>query len=272
MSNHSTENRRSHFIMILLAIIAFIVVLVAVRKCSKRTESLQTITYNITQEPIYFIVQSGGRYEEYLLRQYPELEKLNNHGLGGAKLLGEVFADAYGNHKSTSASDDTITGPKLEKIGIGVDDSDDGLPNQINNGEVSAKPSPISTGGGSSGCYNIFDLNIELENLTRNEKKVEIRQGLLLETNGDDVQNIVILKNVSIYLKAHEKQTVRVLAYCASHHRSSPKGYPVRITPFYLMAEESAFLSQTSIWNWQETMYSSWRHKPTINNTVFGQR
>lgn len=253
-----------------MAIVAIIVVLIAVKKCSKKTESLQTITYNITQEPIYFHVQSGGRYEEYLLRQYPELEKLNNHGLGGAKLLGEVFADANGNYKSTSPSDDTITGLELEKIGIGVDNSEDGLPSLINNGEVSAKPSPINNDGGTSGFYNIFALDIELENLTRNEKKVEIRQGLLLETNGDDVQNIVIIKTVSIHLKSHEKQTVRVLAYCASHHRSSPVGHPVRITPFYLMAEESIFLSQTSIWNWQETMYSSWRHKPTISNTVFG--
>lgn len=301
MSYYTPEERRFRIIAVILAVAAIIVALVAINQCSGGTtggesgsdlysvfddepdpivdpsndddislrarKSVREITNQVTQTPIYVPVQAGERYEDCYIRQYPELERLKDKGMGGAKLLGEICADANGDNKSTSDNDGIINGPELDRIGISVDDSDDGLPNRINNGDVAAKPSPIDSRGGISGWYNTFSLYIEIENLTSREINVVIRRGLLLETIGDNVQNIVVRKTVSVRLKAFEKQTVRVFAYCASRHRSSPEGYHVRITPFYLMAEESAYYSQTSIWEWQEKMYASWKRQ-TVTDSI----
>lgn len=301
MSYYTPEERRFRIIAVILAIAAIIIALVAINQCSGSTtgeepgsglysvyddepdpgvepdndddmslrtrKSVQNVTNRITQTPIYVPVQAGERYEDCFIRQYPELGRLKDKGMGGAKLLGETCADANGDNKSTSDDDEIINGPELDRIGIGVDDSDDGLPNRILNGDVEVKTSPIDTKGGTSGWYSIFGLYFEIENLTGREIDVVIRRGLLLETIGDNVQNLVIRKSVSVHLKAYERQTVRVFAYCASHHRSSPEGYHVRVTPFYLMAEESAYYSQTSIWEWQEKMYASWKRQ-TVTDSI----
>lgn len=297
MSYYTPEERRFRIIAVILAIAAIIIALVAINQCSGSTtgeepgselyplydedpivdvdngtdtslRTVQNITNRVAQTPIYVQVQAGERYEDCFYRQYPELGRLKDKGMGGAKLLGETCADANGDNKSTSDDDEIINGPELDKLGIGVDDSDDGLPNRINNGDVLARPTPIDARGGISGWYNTFSLYIEIENLTSREIDVVIRRGLLLETIGDDVQNLVIRETVSIHLTAYEKQTVRVFAYCASHHRSSPVGYPIRITPFYLMAEESAYYSQMSIWEWQEMKYASWNRQSKMDTLL----
>lgn len=302
MSYFTPEERRFRIIAVILAIAAIIVALVTINQCSGSTtgeepgsglysvyddepdlglepdndddmslrtrKSVRNVTNRITQTPIYVPVQAGERYEDCFIRQYPELEKVKDKGMGGAKLLGETCADANGDNKSISDDDETINGPELDRIGIGVDDSDDGLPNRILNGDVEVKTSPIDTKGGTSGWYSIFGLYFEIENLTGREIDVVIRRGLLLETIGDNVQNLVIRKSVSVHLKAYERQTVRVFAYCASHHRSSPVGYPIRITPFYLMAEESAYYSQMSIWEWQEMKYASWNRQSKMDTLL----
>lgn len=214
---------------------------------------------HVMDQPLTVFVDEGESYEDCFSRYYPELEKLKEKGLGGAKLLGETCADAHRDYKSRSTSERTCQWPRPEDVGIGLDDSEESLPNRINNGDVIATVSPIDNEGGVSGWYSIFGLYITIENLTGMEMDVVIRQGLLLETLGNDVQNIVIRKTVTVHLSAYEKQTVRVTAYCASHHRTSPVGYTARITPFYLMAEESVFYSQESVWQWQEEWYANIR-------------
>lgn len=221
--------------------------------------SLSDELEHVMDQPLTVFVEEGESYEDCFSRYYPEFEKLKEKGLGGAKLLGETCADAHRDYKSRSTSERTCQWPRPEDIGIGLDDSEDGLPGGINNREVVADVSPIDNQGGISGWYYIFGLNITIENLTGMEMDVVIRQGLLLETIGNDVQNIVIRKTVTVHLSAYEKQTVRVTAYCASHHRTSPVGYTAKITPFYLMAEESVFYSQESVWQWQEEMYANGR-------------
>lgn len=221
--------------------------------------SLSDELEHVMDQPLTVFVEEGERYEDCFSRYYPELEKLKEKGLGGAKLLGETCADAHRDYKSRSTSERTCQWPRPEDMGIGLDDSEESLPNRINNGDVIAEVSPIDNQGGVSGWYSIFGLYITIENLTGMEMDVVIRQGLLLETLGNDVQNIVIRKTVTVHLRAYEKQTVRVTAYCASHHRTSPVGYTARITPFYLMAEESVFYSQESVWQWQEEWYANIR-------------
>ena len=221
--------------------------------------SLSDELEHVMKQSLTVFVDEGDSYEDCFLRYYPELGKLKDKGLGGAKLLGETCADAHRDYKSRSTSERTCQWPRPGDMGIGLDDSDDGLPNRMNNGDVIATVSPIDNEGGVSGWYSIFGLYITIENLTGMEMDVVIRQGLLLETLGNDVQNIVIRKTVTVHLSAYEKQTVRVTAYCASHHRTSPTGYTARITPFYLMAEESVFYSQESLWQWQEEWYESLR-------------
>ena len=212
---------------------------------------------HVMEQPLTVFMDEDESYEDCFLRYYPEFEKLKEKGLGGAKLLGETCADAHRDYKSKSTSERKCKWPRPEDIGIGLDDSDEGLPGRINNGDVDADVSPIDNSGGISGWYSIFGLYITIENLKGIEMDVVIRQGLLLETLGNDVQNITIRKTMTVHLKAYEKQTVRVTAYCASHHRSSPVGHTARITPFYLMAEESVFYSQESVWQWQEEWYEN---------------
>lgn len=221
--------------------------------------SLSDELEHVMDQPLTVFVEEGERYEDCFSRYYPEFEKLKEKRLGGAKLLGETCADAHRDYKSRSTSERTCQWSRPEDMGIGLDDSEESLPNRINNGDVIAEVSPIDNQGGVSGWYSIFGLYITIENLTGMEMDVVIRQGLLLETLGNDVQNIVIRKTVTVHLRAYEKQTVRVTAYCASHHRTSPVGYTARITPFYLMAEESVFYSQESVWQWQEEWYANIR-------------
>lgn len=228
--------------------------------------SLSDELEHVMDQPLTLFVDEGESYEDCFLRYYPELGKLKEKGLGGAKLLGETCADAHRDYKSKSVRERTCRWPRPEDMGIGLEDSDEGLPNRVNNEDVDVEVSPIDNQGGISGWYSIFGLFITIENMTSMEMDVVIRQGLLLETIGNDVQNIVIRKTVTVHLSAYEKQTVRVTAYCASHHRTSPVGYTPRITPFYLMAEESVFYSQESVWQWQEEWYESMTNINEYNN------
>ena len=284
---YTNREQRLRIIVVILVVVVAVLGVLTIKNCSRQTskpgndvirwlyypdeddsdnsdetrEELEpSLSESLTQvmnEPSTINIHEGERYEDCFLRRYPELGKLQEKGMGGSKLLGETCADAQREYKSRSTSERSCYWPAPEDMGIGLDDSDDGLPNRINNGDVVAEVSPIDNQGGVSGWYSIFGLYITIENQTGMEMDVVIRQGLLLETLGDDVQNIVIRKTVTVHLRAYEKQTVRVTAYCASHHRTSPVGYTARITPFYLMAEESVFYSQESVWQWQEERYAT---------------
>jgi hypothetical protein len=281
---YTPEERWWRIVFVILAIAALVVGIVAVSKCSNSSHDeysslyqdeseYEEDPYNLDwdTEPVekptlreslnrvlntsqIISTPTNERYEDIFLRLFPELDK-RDRNLGGAKLLGETCADAHGIFKSKSTRDGTCRWPKPGDLGIGVDDSKDGLPSRMDKGDVDADVSPIDDHGEWSLWYIIFGLSITIENLTGVEMDVVIRQGLLLETLGDDVQNIVIRKAVIVHLKAYEKQTVRVTAYCASRHRTSPVGYTARITPFYLMAKSSVFNSQESVWQWQENRY-----------------
>lgn len=283
---YTPEERLQRLIIAILAVATIVLGIVAVSNCSNNSHDEVSPLYpdeedstnwdTAIEEPIIkepplresldrvmntpqtISVQPGDRYEDIFWQTYPELDKRDKK-LGGAKLLGETCADAHGNYTSRSTRDETCYWPRLCDLGIGVEDSYDGLPNRMNKGEVATEVSPIDGHGEWSLWYAIFGLSITIENLTTTEMDVVIRQGLLLETLGDDVQNIVIRKTVTVRLRAFEKQTVRVTALCASHHRSSPIGFTARITPFYLIAEPSVFDSQETLWQWQEDLYASFR-------------
>lgn len=281
---YTPEERLLRLIIAILAVATIVLGIVAVSNCSNNSHnevsplypdeeettawdtvivepiieepSLEESLVRVMNTPQTFSIQPGDRYEDIFWQIYPELDKRDKK-LGGAKLLGETCADAHGSYKSRSTRNETCYWPRLCDLGIGVENSDDGLPNRMNKGEVATDVSPIDSHGEWSLWYAIFGLSITIENLTGTEMNVVIRQGLLLETLGDDVQNIVIRKTVTIHLLAFEKQTIRVTALCASHHRTSPVGYTARITPFYLMAESSIFDSQEAVWQWQENLYAS---------------
>ena len=283
---HTPEERLQRFTIVILAIATIVLGIVAISNCSNNSHNEVSPLYpddpddeettnwdTVINEPIIeepplresldrvmntpqtISIQPGDRYEDIFWQIYPELDKRDKK-LGGAKLLGETCADAHGNYKSRSTRDETCYCPRTCDLGIGVENSDDGLPNRMNKGEVATDVSPIDSHGEWSLWYAIFGLSITIENLTGTEMDVVIRQGLLLETLGDDVQNIVIRKTVTVHLQAFDKQTVRVTALCASHHRSSPVGFTARITPFYLMAEPNVFDSQEALWQWQEDLYA----------------
>ena len=277
---YTPEERLLRIAVVVLAIAVIVLGIVAINRCSNTSQddysslypiyddddidddiipvvqpSLQESLSRVMDEPQTINIQSNERYEDCFLRIYPELNRRDKK-LGGAKLLGETCADAHGDYKSRSTKDKTCRWPKPKDVGIGLDDSEDGIPGRIDRGEVSVDVSSVDSHGESSWWYVIFGLSITIENLTNVEMDVIIRQGLLLETLGDDVQNIVVRRTVIVHLRAYETQTVRVTAYCASHHRTSPLGYTARITPFYLMAESSVFDSQEAVWQWQEDWYA----------------
>lgn len=300
MGYYNYGERRQRLIIIILSILVMVLGIFALRNCSPQQKSsnnsgwwqfyseeeepeenepeiskkepipsapsLPECLFSVMNVPTTINIQEGESFEECFLRYYPELGKLTEKGLGGPKLLGEICADAHRQYKSKSRSSLTCSWPRpTDDLGIGIVDSDDDLPNRINEDDVKAEVSPIDDKGGGW-FYTIFGLYVTIENLRGWEMDVTIRQGLLLETIGDDVQNIVVRESVSLHLKAYEKQTVRITAYCASHHRSSPVGYPARITPFYLMAESSVFQSQTTIWEWQEEWYANLQRRRSLGN------
>ena len=287
---YTPEESRLRIVVVVLTIALVVFGIVAVNKCSNpsnnygsglyaywddpdqeeegedpddttetQQKNLRETLSRVLEEPLTMDIRAGERYEDCYLRNRPELQELKNKGLGGAKILAETGADANGDYKSSPTEDESCICPKPEVVGIGLDDSDSGIPNRIKRGEISVNSTPIDSRGGVSGWYSIFGLYITIENLTSREIDVTIRQGLLLETLGDNIQNIVVKQTVAVRLKSYEKKTVRVLAYCASHHRTSPVGYDIRFTPFYLLANESVYRSQEAVWQWQENWYASFR-------------
>lgn len=290
--NYSSGSRQSLSLIVIVSIVLVIICFIGINRCSCSGDteqkpsqrvsvwgkgngdthigtdeeqpneirpSLQESLERVMNEPQLSTIHANERYEDHFRILFPELDGAKE-GLGGAKLLGETCADAYGNNQSRSKIDVTCRWPQPIDLGIYVDGSEDALPNRINNGEVEVKVSEIDDRGVIDYfmSYAIFGLYFTILNQTNRDINVTIRQGLLLETIGDDIQNIVVRKTVTARLMAYEEQTVRITAYCASHHRGSPVGHMVRITPFYLMASESVFRTQESLWQWQEDRYAEY--------------
>ena len=202
-------------------------------------------------------VAPGESFSDALRRCRPVLKQLDDNDLSGSKLLGDMNADANGNKRSSSPEGEDLPIRSLDDLGVGVDNSDNGLPARISNDEVRAIPSRIK----SEGLFFVyFKVVITIENLKGYELDVSIRQGLLLEAVNGNVQNIVVKESVLVHLRAYESTQVTVTAYCASQYRSSPVGSQVRITPFYLKASSSEFSSQESLWQWQRTRYAFLRN------------
>lgn len=201
-------------------------------------------------------VYPGESFRDALRRCRPVLSQLDDEGLGGSKLLGEMNADANGNKRSSSPGGEDLPIRSLDDLGVGVDNSDDGLPARMANDEVKATPSRVRAEGI---LFPHFVVVITIQNLKGYELDVSIRQGLLLEAVNAYVQNIVVKESITVTLRAYESKSVVVTAYCASQFRESPVGSEVRITPFYLYASSSVYASQESLWRWQSDRYAVYR-------------
>ena len=272
--------------MALLLIVGMVLVIVSTGQCSNGQSDQDFTWYDIDsteydeydgepiQQPNYLQLRSqlvrdlsnstsvrvtkGESYADALRRVVPALILLNDNGLSGSKLLGDMNADADKNYRSTSPNDRDFPIKSLGDLGVGVDDSPDGLPSRIANDEVKATPSRINV----EGLLRVyFKVIITIQNLSGYDLDVKIRRGLLLEAVNGNVQNIVVKESISVHLRAYESVKVTVTAYCASQHRGSPVGSKVRITPFYLNASSTVFSSQESLWQWQNNRYASLKNK-----------
>lgn len=250
MSNNKKPNK---IVVAIIVIAALLLCVLAARGCAHR--NIGRTLSSITEAPINVSIRSNERFGDCFAKSFPKLARLHKD-IGGAKLLGEIFADANNKHMSKCDENADFSCPPLSALGLSIDDSECGITNKIYNNAIKVEVSPVESHGYFSGYFTV---DVWIENQTDKEQEVIIRQGLLIETLGDDVQNLVVKKTEIARVAGHEKQMIRVSAYCASKHRGSPTGYRVRFTPFYLFAESSNYYSNDSIWKWQESKYEEYR-------------
>ena len=91
---------------------------------------------------------------------------------------------------------------------------------------------------------------LKVKNNENYEIEIKIKKGELFEVLEDDVQNIIILEDVTIRLSPRETKSIELeVGVCANEHRASPcSGSQVLVTPIRLNAPAAAFESQEDIW------------------------
>ena len=197
---------------------------------------------------------SGG---EAMLDAYPNLgayyfEHFSN--LGGPKLIGEMSADKAGYSFSTGPV--TVKVLPLSEMHLQWVNDRFNIFTQVIEGHITLFDVDITD------SYWDFTCDFQMCNNTNERLFVEIPAGQMLEVVGDGVQNVVVSKGKTIHLPPNEIVTASVPILCAAHHRSNPKGYPARVTPFILDIPSQDIRSQNGVWNRiesAEVTFYAWR-------------
>ena len=202
--------------------------------------------------PTRLYIPRSVTFEEALLQSQLQLRKLKTiNCVGGAKLIAEMSADVSGIH---SSSDDvegrTIRIYPMHILKLRISSIPTSLFNLASHQEIIIESCIIEST--SSIFDDHFRVSLALINNTRNTKSVIIEKGTMIESEACGAQNIVVSDGREVSLRPQERVDIRVRAFCASHHRSSPSGTRGRITPYVLNAPDVVYQSQQSIWDYQE--------------------
>ena len=168
--------------------------------------------------------------------------------IGGAKLIAEMSADAAGINKSRFGRDCYINILPLHQLKLRICDDPFSLYTLVCANVVRIDMCKIE----SNGFFNNFIIRIQMTNETAQETIVNIPQGQMIEAEMENVQNVVITETKRVVLQPYESKSLRIPAYCAAHHRSSPSGSKGRITPYIMTAPNNTYHSQQSVWDYIE--------------------
>ncbi|MBR6928719.1 MAG: hypothetical protein IKH61_00670 [Bacteroidales bacterium] len=225
--------------------------------------------------PERLFVPAGVSFEQALYQSQPQLYKNSDiEGLGGAKLIAEMSSDAAGiPYSRDNGQDRIIKIQPMHILKIHIDTIPPCIFSRIMKKEVIMRSCVINST--PSIFDEHFDVNIVLTNNTGILLDVTIRQGTMIESETENVQNIVVTKHYNVSLPPLQTSSISVLAYCAAHHRSSPSGRRGRITPYVLNAPSSVYNTQQAVWDYIEaparnkmTFYAWGRGMETGNGHV----
>lgn len=203
-------------------------------------------------EPENLFVPAGVTFEQALYQAQPQFYSNRGiNGLGGAKLIAEMSADAACiPYSRDNGQDRIIRILSMNRLKIHMDTTPTHLFGRIWNKEVILRSCVINST--PSIFDEHFEVNIFLTNNTGIPLDVIIRQGTMIESETENVQNIVVTKQYNVSLPPLQTSSISVLAYCAARHRSSPSGKRGRITPYVLNAPGYVYNTQQSVWDYIE--------------------
>lgn len=203
-------------------------------------------------EPMPISVPKGSTLETALLLSQPHLNKIKRvNGVGGPKLIAEMSADATGFHYSRDNGQDRIIKIlPMHILKIHIDTIPPCIFSRIMKKEVLLKSCVINS------TPSLFDEHFEviivLTNNTGIPLNVIIKQGTMIESESENVQNIVVTQQYELSIPPLQTVSTSVLAYCAAHHRSDPSRTRGRITPYVLNAPNSVYNTQQTVWDYLE--------------------
>lgn len=205
-------------------------------------------------EPKKLWVYKGTTFEDALRHSQPHWSQSQSvDGIGGPKLIAEMSADASGfPYSSDNTKDCQLRVRPLHELKLHVDTTPSGLYSRVFNKEVKLESCIIN--GSPSFFDGHFVVNMSLCNNTENQLFVVIARGSMIESEGKNVQNIVVTERREYSLRPHQRCNIGIPAFCASHHRSDPSNPPTRgrITPYVLNAPADVYNSQEAIWDYIE--------------------
>lgn len=184
-------------------------------------------------------------------------QKEQESGLGGAKLIGEMSADAVGIYVSRPTENIAIAIGTLEELHLAPPQDPNNIVVGILNHNVSVYVNPIESCDIVDALMGIFSgdavspmrVTIDVTNITNTTQVVVIEQGQMLEAEKEDVQNIVVCKRAVASVPPGGSETMTLECMCAAHHRGSPIGSRAKITPYRLDAPPSVFEKQQRVWD-----------------------
>lgn len=201
--------------------------------------------------PEYIYIPAGVTIEQALLQSQPQLYYNRDEAcLGGPKLIAEMSSDQCGDYSSYDNNNDkNIKILPLNQLKLRIEESPDYIYNLVKEGIIIINSCKME----SNGFFNVnFFVSIDITNITDYPSSIEIVQGMMIEAESYNVQNVVVTENRYINIDSHQSMKIKVPALCAAHHRGNPIGSKGRITPYVMSAPSSTFSSQQQIWDFIE--------------------
>lgn len=188
------------------------------------------------------------------------LQRERETGLGGAKLIGEMSADAIGIYVSCPSEPVAIPIGTPSELHLAPPKDPNNIVIGLLNHNISVYLNPIEPCNLVDALMGIFSgdatapmrVTVDVTNITNITQVIVIEQGQMLEAEKEDVQNIVVCKSSVTSLSPGESAAITLECMCAAHHRGSPVGSRVKLTPYILDAPSSVFEKQQRVWDFLE--------------------
>ena len=221
-----------------------------------------------------YIIQAGYSMQEVVFQNNPKLLRMEREStLGGSKLIGEMSADAAGISVSRPSETSEIPIGTPSELKLRSPKDPDNIVIGILKKELNVYVEPIESCGLIEGIRDIFSgeatsplrVIIDVTNTTQISKHVVIECGQMIESESEDVQNLVVCKREVSNIPPGSTVTMTVKCMCAAHYRKSPIGSAAKLTPWILDAPPSVFEKQQRVWNFLERIkIDAKQHKSTM--------